>query len=273
MWKSTFNDRTPAMAASDVRSNSKDPKVHPAAGLVKVLNFWVKAQRKAETEPTMNASLTQEQREFLAADKHKYGCCLTPASKLAPNCDHFDFTAVELLDATGKADIGECVAILKQSYYPWSAQSSSTTTQHHTGLAVSLLHLFHHKNIYTHYLGEHIVWNLFRDILAIVHQFSPSYTPWHGVAAETDRSNNKHQAILMKTFKGDQIGDVVGAGMANSVAALTDKYEKGLKKIWKSLVDVASHEHDGEQYLSGETNDAIKKLFLVSYCIIDTFSQ
>lgn len=266
MWKLTDADRLPALLASTVKQTSTDPKIVPALGLIKALNAWVKEQHQAEMD--MYDSLAKDKQAFLDEDSRKYGCSLPPATQFAPNCNTFVFPSCELLDTTGTETISNCIEILGASYYPWSAQFTSTSGQHHTGIAISVLQLLQNKHIYTYYLGEQIVWAMYKKILAIVHQFSPLYTPWHGILTDMDRTDNDDQIILSETYKGEHIENVVGAGMASQASAIQKKYNIGLQKIWKTLVDMASHEHNGQEYLSSEVEMGTIGLFRVSPCII-----
>lgn len=259
--KSADVHRSHPLAANSIKKDSEDTEIQIAYGLVQILNPWVRAQLMAEA--SLLTGLTVQQKAFLRDNLRKYGCALPPATSLTPDLASFTFKPA-ITDSTQLDKIDKCLKILQASSYSWSYQSKSSNSQHHSGIAVGLLCLLKDASIYKQYLGEQTIWQTFKAILAVIRQFSPMFLPWHGIVDETDRKDNDKQVIITESFEGSLIGPVVGAGMADQVSSINQKYHIGIQKIWAVVAEMASYENEGQKYLADDIKTQTENLFLVS---------
>jgi hypothetical protein len=188
-----------------------------------------------------------------------------------PNVFHKDFQ----FEKTNKLDehineIHDCLQILLSSHYSWSAQCSSTPHQHHVGIAIYTMQLHKDKLIYKHYLGEDMVWNLFSKILVLMHRFTPSFKPWHGISSAEDRVSNPIQAILQESLHHETIDPLLGATMAQRTAAINQRYRLGFGEVSKAVQAMAVFKHEDKEYISYDVNVKLRDLFQVCYSAIFT---
>ena len=259
----TMNSKTRTLGlwdpikASEVKPSSQHVDAPFALGLVEVMNSWVTAQRKSELQEIRTLTLEQQEYYEDIVNPKKYGCILPPSSFSMPKIFHKDFdfktAGTDGLIEDNKKDMQKCLDILQSSCFPWSAQFSSTQSQHHTGIAISTMQLDRDRNHYQHYLGEDIVWDLYSKILGLLLKIAPSFEPWHGISS-TDRTSNPIQIILRHSLHQESIGPLVGATMAQRTAAINERYRVGLKQIGKAVRDMAVYEHEGTEYISYDVN-------------------
>ncbi len=261
MIKSAQPLRSQPVAPGSIKKSSPESEIQVAYGLVQVFSKWIKDQHNAEIK--MKKCLTEEHNEFLDHDGRKNGCNFPPATKLAPKISVFKFDPNDLDDSSLQR-IEHCCKILQKSSHPWAGQNSSTILQHLRGIVGGLLVLDNDSNIYTGFLGEKTVWLLFKQILDIIRKLRPSYMPWHEISAETDRADNVHQVVPVKTLDGHEIAPIAGAGMADQVSTINQRYQHGLQKIWDTIIETAAYQHEGQNYIGVDIQTQALQLFLVS---------
>lgn len=255
------------------KADCDDVDVNIVIGLAEFLNAWVKKQYEAECQLTKG--LTEKQNAFLhntTTNPRKYGCVLPPSSAVMPKISEFRFTKTDKLTVKDRAEISQCLEILKSSRYSWSAQCSSTPNQHHIGIAITTMQLHKDKQlIYQYYLGEDVIKELFFKVLGLIRKLLPSFKPWHGISAPEQCRSNPNQIIVQESTHHDQIGPLLGATMAGSTAAINQKYQIGLKQINKAINNMAVHEHDGQRYINKGLHEKLRDLYRVSHCNIRQF--
>ena len=130
------------------------------------------------------------------------------------------------------------------------------------------MQLYKDKHLYTYYLGEDIVWELFSQILALIHKFAPSFKPWHGISSAEDRISNATQIVLQESLHHDSINTLLGATMAQKTATINEQYRVGLKQISRVVQDIAVYSHNGQRYIGYEVNQKLRELLQVCYSVI-----
>lgn len=254
---------------------SEDVDVNIGLGLTEFLNAWVKKQYEVECKLTKG--LTSEQKAFLdhhIINKKKYGCVLPPSSAVMPDILNFEFTKTNNLDKNGREKISQCLQILKSSRYSWSAQYSSTPNQHHIGIAISTMQLHNDKKpIYQYYLGEDVVGELFFKVLGLIRKMAPSFQPWHGISAPEHCHPNPKQILVQESTHHDTIGPLLGATMAERTAAITQKYQIGLKIVDKAINNMVVCDQDGQKYINKGVHEKLLGLYRVSHYNIHQFYQ
>ncbi|KDR69498.1 hypothetical protein GALMADRAFT_17901, partial [Galerina marginata CBS 339.88] len=199
----------------------------------------------------------------------KWGCTLAPSSAAIPRVAKFEFKKAYGLDSIHKQEILNCLGILECSRYPWAAQCSSGTHQHLLGIANGVMEIKRsQEEIYCHYLGENTIWELYAKVLGSVLQFSPHFVPWHGVTPE-NRQEAEDQMILDSTARQEDIGAIVGAGMAEVTSSINQRYQTGVQKLIKTVHGIACYEHDGKKFISSNVNSALEALLenLAEECV------
>ena len=178
--------------------DSEDIDVNIGLGLTEFLNAWVKKQHEVECKLTKG--LTKEQEHFLhdaTINPRKYDCILPPSSAIMPNILEFKFMKTNKLKEKDKAEILQCLEILKSSCYSWSAQCLSTPNQHHIGIAISTMQLHKDKQpIYQYYLGEDVVRELFFKVLGLIRKLLPFFQLWNGISAPENCHQNPNQILV-----------------------------------------------------------------------------
>lgn len=244
---------------------SKDAQT--AFGLVQILNTWVRAQRKLDLQISAG-KLTPEQKAFWVDDVRKNGCIFPPSEAALPDVATFDLNKVTGLTDEDLKEIGDCLDILSCSYSSWALQSQSTLNQHNVAIAVGVIQLNRDlKKIYKAFLGENIIWKIFGHILGLIQEMAPHFSPWHGVIQATREENDK-QMVRALNHKEEDIGDVLGAGMASTTVLINERYRGGISKVIAAVKGMAGHTENGEQYLSSNVNKHLKGLLRVSITII-----
>ena len=186
-----------------------------------------------------------------------------------PDILEFKFTKTNKLEEKDKAEISQCLEILKSSRYSWSAQCSSTPNQHHIGIAISTMQLHKDKQpIYQYYLGEDVVRELFFKVLGLVRKLLPSFQPWHGISAPENCHQNPIQILVQESTHYNTIGPLLGATMAERTAAINQKYQIGLKQVSKAINNMVVCEHDGQRYINKGLHEKLHDLYRVSHCNI-----
>jgi hypothetical protein len=147
-------------------------------------------------------------------------------------------------------------------------QCQSTTNQHNVTIAVGVIQLHRDlDNIYKKFLGENIIWKTFVEDLVQVHKMAPHFSPWHGVLT-ANRQENKTQMVRALTHKKENIGAVVGAGMATTIVAINDRYRVGIEKVISAVHGMAPHTEDGKISISVNVHSHVRALLRVSISII-----
>lgn len=261
------HERSAPIPASLAKSPPKTPGAYTLHALAEIMTVWATSQRTVEEK--LQTTLTMDQETFL--EKGKFGCVFPPASQLLPEITTVKFP---LLTKSDLKDVSGCLDILKATSYSWSKQHSSQQKQHHAGIATVLLQLHQNKElIITNLLGERSIWELYLSSLQLIHVFAPSFLPWHGITNPDHRSDNAEQVLLEFSLGGEDIQPIVGAGMASNAFEVDERYRAGLIKAQKSIIDMASHTHDGQKYISHDVDQAMKALFRVSMFDIHEFYE
>jgi len=269
--KSRFEGIKPILVKSvckeDHRPVNEDAQI--AFGLVQILNAWVRAQRNFDLEISLS-KLTPEQKAFWDLDVNRNGCILPPSAEALPDLDSFDLKKATGLTSEDQEEIKSFVDILTCSYSSWAMQTQSSMNQHNVSIAVGVIQLYRDLDkIYTQFLGENIIWKTYAKVLGQIHKIAPHFLPWHGVLAE-NRQENQNQMVRAQTHKEEDIGAVVGAGMANTTVGINECYCMGIEKVISAVRVMASHKEKekGEEFISNNVNSKLKALLQVSISII-----
>jgi len=267
--KSRFSGIKPSLVKA-VKEDNKNPvneDAQMALGLVQILNAWVRAQRKLDLKISPG-QLTPEQTPFLELDIKKNGCILPPSDEALPHVATFDLKNVTTLTHDHRAEIMKCIHILECSYSSWAMQSLSTMNQHNVTIAVGVIQLHRDLDkIYKKFLGENIIWKTFVEVLGLLEGFNSDFIPWHGVIGK-NRQENEKQIVRALTHRKEDIGAVVGAGMARTTVEINDRYRLGMEKTIEAVHGMASHTENGQAYIGSNVSSHLRALLRVSISII-----
>ncbi|EDR13076.1 uncharacterized protein LACBIDRAFT_322507 [Laccaria bicolor S238N-H82] len=166
-------------------------------------------------------------------------------------------------------EISSCIDILLHSYSSWASQSQSSTNQHNFGIAVGAIQLNRElDNVYKSFLGEDILWKTFIEVLGHIHKMAPHFLPWHGILTKKHQQNESQMVHSLNHNKED-IGAVVGAGMASATVAINQCYQAGTQKVIAAVKGMAVHTENEQDYLSSTVNLQLKDLLhsLAKECV------
>ena len=253
-------------------SGNFDPDGQTALGLSELMNDWIVEQGELDRALSQE-NLTQEQTNFIANDTSKIGCLMPPSAICMPDAP-YHFAKAHGLDDIQKDEITSCLNILRSSYVPWGRQFTSARNQHTVSIATGTIQLNRNKDIiFKHYLGENTIWEAFSTVLALVQKISPHFLPWHGVIPANRQQNNKQIIPTITRQEKEEIGSVVGAGMASTATAINQRYQGGINKLINLVHSTAAHKDGGQTYISRDVNKHLRALVRVSAFNIQQFAK